>query len=249
MPRVPGNGGSRIELVPLAIFRPPSGWPSSSRMKKSSILSRLGASSRSLTYIVWPLIRWPEPGMMLSVVRPPATARLKPGIVHVDRVVECARRAGSVRCRRRRPAAGAADVAVRADQARHDRCLPATSICSAPSGICHGVRRADGDDLALFDRPAFPFSISSPSMGMIFAPTKARGRSSPTAGAGGARVKQEVIAMMASSAVLRIEKFAWRLSRDAEKQGAAGPSIVRPRAGGQLYARRRDFHAASGRSR
>ena len=36
--RVPGNGGSFCELVPLAIFMPPSGRPSASRIRMSSIV-------------------------------------------------------------------------------------------------------------------------------------------------------------------------------------------------------------------
>jgi hypothetical protein len=53
--------------------------PSGRVMSKSSIVP----PCRSFRYSVCPLSRWPDPGMMLAVVMPPACARLMP----VDRTL------------------------------------------------------------------------------------------------------------------------------------------------------------------
>ena len=88
--------------------------------------------------------------MMLSVVSPPATARLKPGVVDVERIVDP--HAGLDRS----AAVGAAQpplppmwlcVQIRPGM----MILPVTSTFSAPAGICTASAGADGHDLSLFD--------------------------------------------------------------------------------------------------
>ena len=75
---------ARIELVPLAIFMPPAMRPSAQRDQEArrSVLARRAASGRSSARCS----RWPEPGMTLTVVMPPACARLEAGGAHVERV-------------------------------------------------------------------------------------------------------------------------------------------------------------------
>ena len=92
--------------------------------------------------------------MMLSVVSPPATRALEARVVNVDRIEDAhAGLDGPAAVGRARSGAHAADVAVRADQPRHDDLAGETSTFSAPSGM---VTSAAGPTAVIL-----PFSITS----------------------------------------------------------------------------------------
>ena len=175
---MPGKGGSRIELVPLAIFSPPSGVAAGVEDEEIVDLARLGALEPQLD--VDRLAADQVAGAGHDVERGQAAG---------DRALEardrarrsrrgCARRAESVRCRRPRPEpARIPPMWLCVQISPGMMTLPATSIFLGAGG--NRARSAAGPTAVIFpfSITSAPPSISSPSMGMILAPTNARGRS------------------------------------------------------------------------
>ncbi len=127
---------------------------------------------RSFRYAVCPLSRWPEPGITLTVVMPPARARRRLGarMSMASRI----RTSGWIGEEPSAPAPPPMWLCVSTRPGMIVR--PFASTTWAPAGILTSARRPTATILP-FPTTSTPSSRTSPAMVIRRAPVKARGRS------------------------------------------------------------------------